>query len=487
VSRRGAAYGVHSDADGAIASCVFGLEQSFVSEEQGLQKKGPGLYAARAVQYKLYDKVMAFFWNYCRSFRSIHGFLPTEVTNMHASGTLARFTFPRCCTGKKRRRITAFTGCAAALLGLFFSLAAVCPLQAQEPIRIGSVFAKTGAGAEENSPNYRIVMLAARQINATGGLLGRPVEVLEFDTKSSPLGARQAALDAVSAKVAAVIGPSWSSQAMAMGPVLQEAGIPMIGPTTTAAEVTGIGDFIFRACYTDDLQAEALARFAFDDLLARRVVVVTIAGDVYSEGLSSVFSQRFAARGGTVEKQLRYLQNAMNFEEQVRVIGKTSPDLVFVVGYTRDSGLLLKQARNFGLGMPFLGGDGWTALEHYPYLDPANGENYYVSHWHPDSDSEASRAFVALLLEEFGPEALEMIDAGNANAFDAVGLVANAVRRAGSADPAAIRDALAETENYPGVTGSITFKDSRDPHKPLVVLRITPDKVEFVKKVVPGQ
>lgn len=371
-------------------------------------------------------------------------------------------------------------------LTLFFCLTAPGLAQSPEPIRIGSVFASTGAGAEENSPNYRMVMLAARQINAGGGLLGRPVEVVEFDTKSSPLGARQAAQDAVAAKVVAVVGPSWSSQAMAMGPVLQAAGIPMIGATTTAAEVTAIGDFIFRACYTDDQQADVLARFAHEDLGARRVVVVTIAGDVYSEGLSAVFSERFAARGGTVEKQLRYLQNAMNFEEQVRVIGDISPDLVFVAGYTRDSGLLLKQARGAGLDMPFLGGDGWTALEHYPYLDPAKGTNYYVSHWHPDLDSEVSRAFVELLHQEFGPDALKMIDAGNANAFDALGLVADAIRRAGSADPAAVRNALAETENYPGVTGSITYKDSRDPHKPLVVLRITPDKVEFVKKVVPG-
>lgn len=375
---------------------------------------------------------------------------------------------------------------AIGMLVFFLCLAAIGLAQDPEPIRIASVFANTGAGAEENSPNYRMVMLAAKNINAQGGLLGRPVEVVEFDTKSSPLGARQAALDAVAAKVVAVIGPSWSSQAMAMGPVLQEAGIPMIGATTTAAEVTGIGDFIFRACYTDDSQADALARFAFEDLLARRVVVVTIAGDVYSEGLSAVFGERFFAQGGTVETQLRYLQNAMNFVEQVRVIGEISPDLVFVAGYTRDSGLLLKQARSAGLDMPFLGGDGWTALEHYPYLDPAQGENYYVSHWHPDLDSEASRAFVNLLHEEFGPEALNMIDAGNANAYDAFGLVAEAIRRAGSADPVAVRDALAATEDYPGVTGSITFKKSRDPHKPLVVLRITPDKVEFVKKVVPG-
>ena len=273
---------------------------------------------------------------------------------------------------------------------------------------------------------------------------------------------------------------------MAMGPVLQQAGIPMLGATTTAPEVTRIGDFIFRVCYTDDLQAAVLARFAADDLKAIRAVVVTIAGDVYSEGLSAAFLRDFSALGGTVATQMRYLQNAMNFEEQVREIRKTSPDVVFVAGYTRDSGLLLKQARGAGLAMPFLGGDGWTALEHYPYLDPANGENYYVSHWHADAASEASRRFVALLRQEFGPDALGSIDAGNANAYDALCLVADAARRAGSVDPAAIRDALAATEGYPGVTGAITFKGSRDPRKPMVVLRITPQKIEFVKQVEPA-
>lgn len=359
--------------------------------------------------------------------------------------------------------------------------------QAPQSIRIASVFARTGAGAEENSPNFRIVQLAAREINASGGLLGQPVELVEFDTMSTPLGARQAAADAVKAGAVAVVGPSWSSQAMAMGPVLQEAGIPMIGATTSAPEVTRIGDYIFRACYTDTLQAEVLARFAFTDLGARRAVVVTIADDVYSEGLSSGFSRRFESLGGSVALQLRYLQDAMNFTDQVRAIGAEAPDLVFVAGYTRDSGLLLKQARNAGLAMPFLGGDGWTALEHYPYLDPANGDNYYVSHWHPSEASPASQKFVALLRKEFGPDALSGIDAGNANAYDALGLVADAIRRAGSAKPAAIRDALAATENYPGATGSITFRDSRDPIKPMVVLRITADSVQFVKMVEPTQ
>ena len=376
--------------------------------------------------------------------------------------------------------------------GLLIALALCVPFrdaaaqrQRPEPVRVGSVFAMTGAGAEENSPNYRIVKLAAGKINAAGGVLGRPLEIVEFDTMSTALGARQAAHDAVKAGVVAVVGPSWSSQAMAMGPVLQQAGIPMLGATTTAPDVTAIGDCIFRVCYTDALQARALARFARQDLGAASAVVVTIAGDVYSEGLSAGFAKHFKALGGTVVGQERYLQDAMDFAAQVEAVRRAAPDLVFVPGYTRDSGLLLKQARGAGLDMPFLGGDGWTALEHYPYLDPARGENYYVSHWHPGDTSPASREFVDLLRREFGPDALGSIDAGNANAYDALCLVADAIRRAASAEPAAIRDALAATDGFPGVTGTISFRGSRDPVKPLVVLRITPDSVEFVKKVEP--
>jgi branched-chain amino acid transport system substrate-binding protein len=380
------------------------------------------------------------------------------------------------------------------LCGLLFLFSGFLPIhpanaqeQSEEPIRVASVFARTGIGAEENSPNYRIVRLAAARINAVGGLLGRPLEIVELDTMSTALGARQAALDAVQAGVVAVVGPSWSSQGLAMAPVLQQAGIPMIGATTTAPAVTAVGDFIFRACYTDAQQAAALARFAREDLGAARVLVVTIADDVYSEGLSSDFARVFRELGGTVVEQLRYLQDAMDFTVQVEAVRRLKPDLVFVAGYTRDSGLLLKQARGAGLTMPFLGGDGWTALEHYPHLDPEKGDNYYTSHWHPDDDSPATRRFVDLLFREFGPHALDMIDAGNANAYDAVGLVANAVRRAGSAEPAAIRDSLATTDSYPGVTGTISFKGGRDPVKSLVVLRITKGGVEFVKKVGFGQ
>ena len=374
---------------------------------------------------------------------------------------------------------------AAAFCCMVLLLAGSGLAQDSRSVRIGVVLAQTGPGTEENTFNFRVAGLAAAVANAGGGVLGRPVELVAFDTRSTALGARQAALDAVKAGVVAVVGPSWSSHAMVMGPVLQETGIPMIATTATAVGVTDIGDCIFRVCYTDEHQARALAQFAFEDLQARRVSVATIAGDVYSEGLSDAFISEFARLGGTVLGQSRYLQDSMDFTSEVAALVEEKPDVVLVAGYTRDSGLLLKQARSAGLTVPFLGGDGWTALERYPYLDPANGENFYASHWHQDAGTDAGREFLRLVRTELGEDALGLLDGGIANTYDAVGLVLDAVRRAGSASPAAIRDALAATEEYPGVMGGISFGSSRDPRKSLVILRITPDSVRFVRKVSP--
>lgn len=355
----------------------------------------------------------------------------------------------------------------------------------KSPLLIASVFAHSGDAAEENSPNYRMVRLAIKKANEAGGVLGREIQLLELDNKSTALGSRQAALEAIEAGAIAVIGPSWSSHAMAMAPELQRAGIPMIGTTTTAPEVTKVGDYIFRACYTNQSQASLLARFARKELNASTAALLVVAGDVFSEDLATQFEKAFSKLGGTVSVKEGYLLSSMNFDRQLTAIAKVGADVVFVPGFARDSGLILKQARDMGMTNIFMGGDGWTALEEYPFIDALEGENYYASHWHPESEAQASRDFLAYMRQELGPDALDVIDSGNPVAFDAINLVIDAIRRAGSADPAAVRDALSRTRNFPGVTGSISFDESRNPIKPLVVLRIEGTETRYVKTITP--
>ncbi|MBE0583735.1 MAG: ABC transporter substrate-binding protein, partial [Desulfofustis sp.] len=373
------------------------------------------------------------------------------------------------------------------LVSCFLWAGALRPAAAEqpEPIVVAAVFARTGHGSLQSLPSYDMVQLAAKMVNDRGGVLGRPIKLLEFDSKSTALGARWAALQAVGAGVVAVIGPSWSSQAMVMAPILQEAGIPMIATTATAAGITGLGDYIFRVCYTNEFQAEALVRFAWENLGVRRAAILTIADDIYSETLSDEFSERFVGRGGRIETRLRYLQTAVDFGEQLAAVQAASPDLVFVPGYTGDAGLILRQARRLGLAMPFLGGDGWTGLEQYDHLGPLAGDNYHTSHWHPSIDSPASRVLTNALTEQYGEEALGMMDAGNATEYDALNLLVDAIRRAGCIDRVAIRDALATTQEFPGVSGSISYQGSRDPAKPIVVLRVASGGAAYVTRMEP--
>jgi branched-chain amino acid transport system substrate-binding protein len=357
--------------------------------------------------------------------------------------------------------------------------------QPPEPVTVAAVFARTGHGSLQSLPSYEMVQLAAKMVNDRGGVLGRPIKLLEFDSRSTVLGARWAALQAVQAGVVAVIGPSWSSQAMVMAPILHEAGIPMIATTATAKGLTGLGDYIFRVCYTNDFQAEALARFAYENLEARRAAILTIADDIYSETLSTEFSERFAGRGGRIEIQLRYLQTAVDFAEHLAAVQAASPDLVFVPGYTGDAGLILRQARRLGLTMTFLGGDGWTGIEQYAHLGPLPGDNYHTSHWHPSIDTPSSHTLLNALTAHYGEEALTMMDAGNATEYDALNLLVDAIRRAGSIDRVVIRDALAATKDFPGVSGSISYQGSRDPAKPIVVLRIDSAGAIYVTRMEP--
>jgi len=370
------------------------------------------------------------------------------------------------------------------LIGAFFQQAHGAEGQ---PILIASIFAHTGKAAEENSPNYLMTRLAAKKINEQGGILGRPIKLIEIDNKSTAIGSHQAALQAIKAGVVAVVGPSWSSHAMNMAPVLQQAKIPMIGATTTAPEVTQVGDYIFRACYTNQYQAKVLAQFAIKNLHAARAAMMVIAGDVYSEDLAKQFEAEFKKAGGLISAKELYILSSMDFEKQLIAIRESKPDIVFVPGFARDSGLILKQARNMGFSVPFLGGDGWTALEQYPHIQNLSGANYYVSHWHHGNTSPASKQFIEYIRKELGPNAMQGIDAGNPIAYDALSLVADAIRRAQSTDPEAIRDALSKTTDFQGVTGSITFDGSRDPQKTLVILSISGKTVTYEQAFTPQQ
>ncbi len=353
-----------------------------------------------------------------------------------------------------------------------------------EPIKIAAIFAETGE-AVQSSAGVQYELLGARQavddLNREGGLLGRRIQLLEYDNRSTALGSREAASQAVKDGVIAVIGSSWSSLSLAMAPVFQAAHIPMITPISTNPEVTLVGDYIFRACFIDPFQGQVMAEYARKDLHARSAVVLTNTGESYCMGLARYFISHFTRSGGEILWEGDYLSTSTDFTAQLHKAKGLTPDVIFVPGMTRDSSYIIKQARNMGMKTVFLGGDGWD-VDMYTYAGNTIEGNYFCAHWHPRSTRERSRRFLKEAREAFSPD----INSAFVLSHDAVMLLAEAVRRAGSLEPARVRDALAATRNFQGITGDITFDKDRNPMgKEAVILKFHNGSVVYVKTIKP--
>jgi branched-chain amino acid transport system substrate-binding protein len=367
---------------------------------------------------------------------------------------------------------------AALLAVMLFSF---LPAQAAEPLRIAAIFSQTGIAASHNAPLLTMTELAVAEINAHGGLLGRQLELVKLDNQSTPIGATMAAKKAVELGAIAVIGAHWSSHSLAMAPVLQKAGVPMISPGSTNPEVTRTGSYIFRACFLDSFQGMAMARFARDELKADTAVVLRNIDEAYSIMLADFFLDAFRKQGGTILADLEYRGNAIDFRTSISRIKELAPDIVYLPGYTRDSGLLIKQARGMGITAVFLGGDAWDEIEQY--AGSSIDGSYQSAPWHPEVPYQPSRELQRLYRRHFNAPITNL---SAPLAYDAVNLLAEAIRRAGSTDRARVRDALANLENFEGATGTFSFDDNGDPeNKKVIIIRFQDGNRTFHKAISP--
>ena len=311
-------------------------------------------------------------------------------------------------------------------------------------------------------------------------MLCKTIQLLEFDNASTALGSKLAAQKAVKAGVKAVFGASWSSNSLAMAPVLQAAKIPMISPYSTNPDVTLVGDYIFRVCFIDSFQGKVMANFAFQDLKAITAAVLTNASSRYSTTLSKIFTQSFKELGGKVLFEEMYLQDTDDFHTYLNKIKLLQPDILFVPGHNINSARIIKQTRDIGIKIPILGGDGWgTSM--YEFAGSALHGNYYSGHWHKNSKNSKSQLFVKKYQKEIG----KVDRGGPALAYDTVSLYADAVRRAGSFQPSKVQEALAATKAFKGVTGDIIFNKNGDPIKPAVILKFDNGTSIYVKTINP--
>ena len=314
--------------------------------------------------------------------------------------------------------------------------------------------------------------LAVREINENGGLLGRQVELVVLNNGSTPIGSLLAATRAVHLQVTAVIGAHWSTHSLIIAPILQEAGIPMITPGSTNPAITPGRDYVFRVCFLDSFQGLAMAHFAAETLKAKRSVILTNIDEEYSVTLASFFQQAFTQSGGHVVKELSYRAQESDFSEMLLTVKGLKPDVIYLPGYTSDSGLIIKQARKMGITTVFLGGDAWDNIEE---IAGTGADDCFVSvPWHPDLSFSGSKHMQQTLtsFNQWPPE-----NPSSPLAYDGVMLLADAITRAGSLDRRSIRNALAATNRYPGATGAITFDQNGDPkHKPIIIVKLKGNK-----------
>jgi branched-chain amino acid transport system substrate-binding protein len=380
---------------------------------------------------------------------------------------------PQAPTRPTRRSLIARLGALAlaATLGLVAALpAAEAAAPSGEPILIGHYGSLTGSEATFGTSTSNGIRLAIERVNAAGGVLGRPIALKEYDTRGDQ-GETKLAVERLvkSDKVVAVLGEVASSLSLVGGPVCQAAGVPMISPSSTNPRVTQVGDFIFRVCYLDPFQGYAGAKFAREDLKAKTAAVLIDQSQAYSKGLGEAFAEHFTKMGGSIVTTQNYTRGAQDFTAQLTSIRAAKPDVIYVPGYYTDVGNIALQVRKLGMTQPMLGGDGWDSSQLAEIAGDAIEGSFFTNHSAPDQPDENVQAFIRAYREKHKatPDSLAALG------FDAANILFDAITRAKSTDGKAIRDALAATKDFKGVTGTITIDENRDARKSAVIIEMT--------------
>jgi branched-chain amino acid transport system substrate-binding protein len=360
---------------------------------------------------------------------------------------------------------------------------------ASSDILIGHFASKTGDTATFGVSSDEGVLLAQDEINAKGGVLGRKVRVITEDDRSQSDEAKTVVNKLITQDhVVALLGEIASSRSIAAAPVAQDAQIPMLSPGSTNPKVTQQGDYIFRACFIDPFQGTAMARFAMDNLKLKRFAILYPANSDYGVGLKDYFKQAVIKGGGEIVAELGYTEKSdVDFRGQLTKIKAANPDAIYVSGYYTEAGLIASQARELGLTVPLLGGDGWDSDQTLKIGKDAVNGCYFTNHYSPDQDSPQVKAFVAAYEQKYKNQdgTPKVPDAMAILGYDAMRMLCDAIQRAGSTDGPKIRDALAATKDFPGAAGAITIDKDRNAQKPIVVIKIDNGKFNFVTSINP--
>lgn len=373
----------------------------------------------------------------------------------------------------------------ALLAGLLAAAALLpsCRRSSGDEILIGEYGSLTGTTATFGQSTDNAIQLAFDEINAAGGLLGKKVKVLVEDDQSKPEEAATAVTKLINQNhVVAMLGEVSSSRSLAAAPICQANGVPMISPSSTNPRVTQVGDYIFRVCFIDPFQAEVGARIAWETLKLKKVAILSDVRNDYSVGLQTFFRQHFKQLGGEIVAEQSYSEGDSDFRAQLTQIKSANPEAIYVPGYYTEVATIARQARELGIAVPLIGGDGWDSPRLWEIGGEALNGCYFSNHYSVDDPAPAVQKFVADYRKRYNqtPDALAALG------YDAARILADAITRAGATSGDKIRDALAATKSFQGVTGQITINAERNAVKPAVVLKIENGKFVYVDTIKPS-
>lgn len=378
----------------------------------------------------------------------------------------------------------------------------------EDVVILGEFGSLTGGTATFGKSGQKGMEMALEEVNQAGGIQGKPVRIIVEDDQSKPEEAATAVKKLVSQdKVLVVLGEVASSRSLAGAPICQQAEVPMVTPASTNPKVTQVGDFIFRVCFIDPFQGEVMAKFARNTLKTSKAAILKDIKNDYSVGLAQFFTETFKSLGGTVIAEESYSEGDIEFRAQLTALKAKKPDVVFIPGYYTEVGLIARQARYLGITVPLIGGDGWDSPRLIEIGGQALENTYYSNHYTPDDPRPEVQKFLA----DFKAKYNEVPDAMAPLGYDAARIAFDAIKRSGildernikdaySQNPKAkslmdaintpgnrerIRDALAQTKDFPGVTGLITIDENRNAKKAAVVLKIEDGKLKYVETISP--
>lgn len=351
-----------------------------------------------------------------------------------------------------------------------------------DTIKIGGLAPLTGNVAIYGTAASNGAKLYIDEVNKAGGLLGKQIEYIEYDEKGDPVEAVNAYNKLMSQKVVAIIGDVTSKPAISVAAKAAVDGIPMIAPTATAAEVTEAGENVFRACFLDPVQGEAMAEFAKENLSVKTAAVIYNNADDYSTGVAKAFEEGAKARDIKVEAVESYGAADKDFKAQLTNIAQKKVDVLFIPDYYNTIALIATQAKEVGLEATLLGADGWDGV-----LDALDANNldvvegsYFCNHYSVEDQDPMVQDFLVNYKNKYGDTPNSFAALG----YDAAKILIAAIEKAGNTDFAAVVAALSATD-IKAVTSQIQFDENRNPMKDVSVIKIEEGAYKFSAKIKP--